>query len=158
MSKKSTVLKSTQIILNVFQVVFLVIFVSSILTNIYNPDLTQMSRALNLVATLIIGGLVFYIIALLQQVVRTVAIKDPFCKANVKRFRALGYTVFAIGVLIAVLNSPHRGDAGMQLIGTEYGSIGPEILIFILLGCFALLLSEIFAEALIIKEKNKMTV
>jgi len=155
--KKSAVLKSTQIILNVFQVFFLFMIVGGLLTNIYNPDFVQMNRTLNLIATLIFGGLGFYIIVMLQQVVRTVALKDPFCRANVKRFRAIGYAVFAIGALITVINYPHRGDPGFQLIGTQYGGIGPEILIFILLGCFALLLSEIFAEALSIKEENEMT-
>ena len=156
MPEKSVVLKSTQIILNVVQVFFLFIIVGGLLTNIYNPGIVQMNRTLNFIATLIFGGLGFYIIILLQQVVRTVALKDPFCNANVKRFRAMGYTVFAIGALITVIDYPHRGDPGFQLIGTQYGGVGPEILIFILLGCFALLLSEIFAEALSIKERGRV--
>jgi len=152
---KSVVLKSTQIILNVVQVFYLFIIAGGLLTNIYNPDIIQMNRTLNFIATLIFGGLGFYIIILLQQVVRTVALKDPFCRANVKRFRAIGYAVFALGALITVINYPHRGDAGFQLIGTHYGGVGPEILIFILLGCLAMLLSEIFSEALVIKEENE---
>lgn len=156
MPEKSVVLKSTQIILNVLQVIILVLIVGGLLANIYNPDIVQMNRTLNFIATLIFGGLSFYIIILLQQVVKTVALKDPFCRANVKRFRAIGYAVFTIGALITVIDYPHRGDAGFQLIGTQYGGLGPEILIFILLGCFALLLSEIFAEASSIKESDRV--
>jgi len=153
--KKSVVLKSTQIILNVLQVIILFMIVGGLLTNIYYPDIVQMNRTLNLLAILIFGGLGFYILVMLQQVVRTVALKDPFCRANVKRFRAIGYAVFVVGALITVINYPYRGDAGFQLIGTQSGGVGPEILIFILLGCLAMLLSEIFSEALVIKEENE---
>ncbi|MBS4021746.1 MAG: DUF2975 domain-containing protein [Dethiobacter sp.] len=68
----------------------------------------------------------------------------------------MGYYTFYLGGIhtIADFGRPK----GAVLLGTPYGSVGFAVFIFIVLGCLALLLAEIFQEAVVIKNENDMTI
>lgn len=153
MAKK---LKVAQIFLNISLVVFLLVFLGSIQDTLQNPEMSKLDRILSVFFTLTYGYFILYIIVILRQVVRTVATNNSFCEANVRRLKAIGYSIFGLGLLDAIVNFTE--NSGLRLIGTPYGSIHPSTFVFIVLGCLALLLSEIFAEALDIKSENDLTI
>ncbi len=158
MKRNSSVLKVTGVILNIVLVLFLLMFAAGLLTAILNPDYinNHLSQTLNILLRLVGGAIIIYIFIALKQIVRTVSNGDAFCYANIKRFRTIGCSIFALGMVYTAVTFPLNTDGG--LISTPYGGIDAIVLIYILLGCLALLLSEIFAQGLEIKEENEMTI
>ncbi|MCW3490602.1 DUF2975 domain-containing protein [Dethiobacter alkaliphilus] len=157
MKNQNPVLKVTKVILNISFVVLIFILIGGVLTAIYNPDYINNNSTAAIIIILVTGFLLVKILLHLRQIVHSVAEQNPFSKENVNRFRMIGYSVLALGVFQAIVNFPNR-QSGMDLIAVPAGSVGPEIFIFLVLGFLALLLAEIFAEALKIKNENDMTI
>lgn len=106
---------------------------------------------------ILVVAIYLYAIAKLRGILNTVLNKEPFTEQNIKRFKNIGYAVFAAGVINAIVNFPEAME-GSLLVGTPYGGIRTDILIYIIFGCLALILAEVFKQALIIKEENDLTI
>ncbi len=155
MAKKYSVLKVTQVSLNISLVVLLLVISGSILYTLSKPEISKLDSALSIFSTIIFGFFILYIIVVLKQIVRTVATNNSFSEANVIRFKAIGYSIFGLGLLDVFVNI---GNSNILILGTPYASLHPLTFAFIILGCLALLLSEIFVEALAIKNENDLTI
>ncbi len=151
MAKRSAVFKATRVILTILVVVISLMIVTAAIVHINRDDIVIIESILSLLG----GAVIVYILINLKLIVDTAA-KNPFCEVNISRFRAIGYSIFGIGLLHLIETLPQQ--KGAVLIGTPYGSIHVSVLVFAVLGFMALLLSEIFAEALEIKKDNDMTV
>ena len=157
MKNNDSVLKAASIFLNISLGIFLLWIFGAVLTVILNPELNRLPKELAIVISLAGGSLILYILISLKLIVKTIRQNNPFCTENIKRFKTIGYSIFIIGVLNAVLNFPGNND-GANLIATPYGSIKFGIFIYIVLGFLALVLAEVFAEAARIKNENDMTI
>ncbi len=92
----------------------------------------------------------------LKKIANSIVHKKPFTAANVVFFKQIGYSIFTLGIINTILNFPSM--EGPLLIGTPYGSIKPDIFVYLILGSLALVLAEIFNEALNIKNENELTI
>lgn len=151
MSKRSAVFKATRVVLTILIVIISLVIVTVTIANIYKDNISIIENILSLLG----GVLIVYILINLRLIVDTVA-ENPFCESNIIRFRAIGYSIFGMGLLHLIETFPQQ--RGTLLIGTPYGSIHLSVLIFVALGLLTLLMSEIFAEAVEIKKDNDMTV
>lgn len=156
MGNKSYV-RVTKIILNITLVIFFMVLIGGILSTLFNTEIVQNEKIVSVIVKLLSGYIIFSILILLRKIISSVSNKNPFCKENINRFKKIGYYIIAMGVLYGITDF-FNGQNDSGLITTPYGSIGSEIFIFILLGCLALLLSEIFYEAMEIKNENDMTI
>lgn len=93
------------------------------------------------------GIMSFFILNNLRKIFNTLENLDPFVYSNVKSLRRISYLCFLIGIIyiakIFILNS------FMTII---------IIFIFIICGFFALILSDVFNQAVIYKEENDLTI
>ncbi|WP_019850364.1 DUF2975 domain-containing protein [Desulfitobacterium sp. PCE1] len=101
-------------------------------------------------------SLFIFMIYKLKGIIITVKTGEPFCPNNIKRFYSIATSIFVLGVidLIGNLNS-HQG---FVLIDTPYFVIKATSFIYILLGCLALVLAEVFKMALTIKNDHDLTI
>lgn len=97
--------------------------------------------------TLLSGGVVLYVLYHLRKIFKSINDHNPFCESNVKSLFRMGTASFLLAtffiVKLAILQS-----------------LLTYILIFVLIiaGCFSWVLSEVFAEALRVKEENDLTI
>ncbi|EHI99559.1 hypothetical protein CDLVIII_2969 [Clostridium sp. DL-VIII] len=80
----------------------------------------------------------------------------PFCLDNVKRFKRIGYYMILIAVIDGVIN--WKKESNFEFIGTQSGSLKGSFVMCIILACIALVLSEIFKQAVELKNDNDITV
>lgn len=101
-------------------------------------------------------GVFIFMIFKLKSILLTVKTGDPFCPNNIKSFYTIAISIFVLGAfdLIGNLNS-HQG---IILIGTPNFVIKATSFIYILLGCLALVLAEVFKMAYKIKGENDLTI
>jgi lysylphosphatidylglycerol synthetase-like protein (DUF2156 family) len=105
-------------------------------------------------------GLVLIIIFDLRKIMQTLILKKPFVDENVKRFRLIGYSVFIIGAFNFIYDIIKYKSQSFYLLHVEESGISSRvgILIYIILGCFSLILAEIFKMAKNIEEENNLTI
>lgn len=154
--KRRSLLRVTSVFINITFILFIFMFIGSILTAIFNPENARVDRPSLILIALSVILLILLILYMLKLIVRSVAENNPFVETNIQRFRYIGYATFVIGVLDAIGNFP--GHSGMDFIAVEAGSIKAATFLYIVVGSLALLLAEIFAAARDIKLENDMTV
>lgn len=111
----------------------------------------HINSCINLITCLIY----FFIIYNLHKIVYSTTL-SPFCHTNTIRFKIIGYCMVFIAVIDGVVN--FKSKSGFELFATKYGSLKISFLIYIVLACIALVLSEIFEEAVEIKNENDLTI
>ncbi|MDW7650713.1 MAG: DUF2975 domain-containing protein [Bacillota bacterium] len=154
--KRRSLLKVTSVFINIAVVGFIMMFIGSLLTAIFNPEDANVGRVWFYVTALSVILLILFILYMLKLIVRTVSENNPFVERNIHRFRLIGYATFMIGLLDAIANFP--GHSGMDFFAVPSGSIKAATLLYIVVGFLALLMAEIFAAAREIKLENDMTV
>jgi len=96
---------------------------------------------------IVTGTCVLYILHELRKVFKSITNHEPFIIANVKSLFRMGIASFLAGIFfivkLAILNS---------LLTYVV------IFIFIIAGCFSLVLSEVFKEAVRVKDENDFTI
>lgn len=100
------------------------------------------------------GVLSLFILFQLRKIVKSVLCKNPFTKENVKRFKNIGKGM----IFISVFNLFFNNHTGLRFVDLGFLTITPELLVFILLALVALILSEVFEEAIKIKNENDFTI
>lgn len=110
---------------------------------------------LNLFSFFIVSLIYFLIIYDLRKIVYSTNL-TPFCTDNVKRFKRIGYSMFLMALIDGVSNFHVKSN--FELFATSYGSLKGSFLMYFILACIALVLSEIFEKAVEIKNENDLTV
>lgn len=80
----------------------------------------------------------------------------PFCSDNVKRFKRIGYYMVFMAVVDGIIN--WKRESNLILFGTQSGSLKGSFVMYIILACIGLILSEIFEKAVELKDENDLTV
>ncbi|MFL0197741.1 DUF2975 domain-containing protein [Clostridium sp. WILCCON 0269] len=101
----------------------------------------------------------FYLLIVyeLKNILNKVFEEKPFIINNVKSFRRIAYYIFAIGFVDMINNIISRSFRILFVINKN-GSVKPDILVFIILGCVFLVTGDIFEKAIKIKDENDLTI
>ncbi|CCQ98053.1 conserved membrane hypothetical protein [[Clostridium] ultunense Esp] len=105
---------------------------------------------------LILGGAVLYVLYSLKKIILTIEDKKPFDCKNIKRFNNIAKSIFLFGLIQSISKLPSQ--KGFLLIGIPNFNIHADILIYIILGCLALVLGQVFKLAIEIKDENDLTI
>jgi len=100
------------------------------------------------------------IIYQLRKILKSLTLKEPFTRENVKSFRIIGISIIFIGLFDLIYNTSKYGINGFYILHLDEQGISSRcgVLIFIFLGILALILGEIFKSAIEIKEENNLTI
>ena len=108
-----------------------------------------------------IGGIsIILILCNLRKVVRSLINITPFVKANVlclKRISLLSFVISICYALNFVINGQYK-NFNIAYIDSSGIHTDIEFLIFFFAGCFILILSEVFKQAVEVKEENEFTI
>jgi hypothetical protein len=103
----------------------------------------------------ILASIYFLIVYDLRKIVYSTNL-TPFYLDNVKRFKRIGYYMVLMAVIDGIVN--WNKESNFNLIGTQSGSLKGSFIMYIILECIALVLSEIFKQAIEITNENNITV
>ncbi|NMM61304.1 DUF2975 domain-containing protein [Clostridium sp. P21] len=96
----------------------------------------------------------------LIKINKTLIEKNPFTFNNVKSMRSMAFNIFIIGIYIFIKDRMVFGYKGIFCV--RFNQYGPycdmNFLIFIIMGIFMIILSEIFSQSIKIKEDNDLTI
>ena len=108
-----------------------------------------------------IGGIsIILILFNLRKVVSSLINITPFVKDNVlclKRISLLSFTISVCYALNFIINGQYK-DFSIAYIDSSGIHTDVEFLIFFFAGCFILILSEVFKQAVEVKEENEFTI
>lgn len=111
----------------------------------------EIDTGINFIAYLIY----FLIIRDLRKIVYSTNL-TAFCSDNVKRFKRIGYYMVFMAVFDGIINFKRKSN--FELFASQYGSLKGSFIMYIIIACIALVLSEIFEKAVEIKTENDLTV
>jgi len=100
-----------------------------------------------LMVTILSGVIVAYVLHHLRKIFKSINHHEPFCESNVKSFFRMGTASFVLAIFFIVKL------AILQSLLTYV-----VIFVLIIAGCFSWVLSEVFAEAVRVKEENDLTI
>lgn len=102
---------------------------------------------------------ILVIIYELRKVLQTFKVLTPFIPENVTRFRIIGIYAFIKGILDLVYNLITYNIHGFYIFRLEENGMSSRmgILLYICLGLFALILSEIFKLAVDLKQEKDLS-
>lgn len=150
--------KTLLILLNIIWCVGILVIAISLIGSAVTPSSTGLKPygLLNALLMIVITSVYMAIVFLLRKIVKSVSEKKPFCTENVKRFNYISLLVFILSLADVVAN--YKLESNVQILATKYGSIKPSFFIYLILGLLAMLLSQIFNEAVKIKNENDLTI
>lgn len=109
----------------------------------------------------IVGGLALgHIIYRFRRITCTLIESNPFTKDNVVSLKWIAYDCFTVAgcYIINFLVNPAYGHVEIITIDIKGIHTDVEYLIFLFAGCFILILSKVFDQAVAFKEENDLTV
>ncbi|WP_315066927.1 DUF2975 domain-containing protein [uncultured Clostridium sp.] len=101
---------------------------------------------------LILASIYFLIVYDLRKIVYSTN-SVPFCLDNVKRFKRIGCYMFLMAVIDGIVN--WKKESNFEFIAIQSGSIKGSFIMYIILACIALVLSEIFKQVQAVELKNE---
>ncbi len=104
---------------------------------------------------LILASIYFLIVYDLRKIVYSTN-SVPFCLDNVKRFKRIGCYIFLMAVIDGIVN--WKKESNFEFIAIQSGSLKGSFIMYIILTCIALVLSEIFKQAVELKNEKDITV
>lgn len=110
----------------------------------------------SMITRISITAIFLVIIYDLRIIIDTVIRKNPFILNNVKRFKRIEYLIFLLGLVDIIVN--FNNGKGALLIGTPYGNIHFDTLLYFVIGGMALILAQVFQLAIELKEENDLTI
>ncbi len=114
-----------------------------------------------LLAFYTVGGFALgHILYRFLRITRTLIDSNPFTPDNVKSLKWIAYDCFAVSAcyLINFIVNPAYGHVEIITIDIKGIHTDVEYLIFLFAGCFILILSKVFEQAVVFKEENDLTV
>ena len=118
-------------------------------------------QSLLLLAFFILGSLASeHILYRFMRITNTLIASDPFTTDNVKSLRFIARDCFIVSLcyLVNFIVNPAYGK--VQIISVDGKGVHTDVeyLIFLFAGCFILILSKVFEQAVVYKEENDLTV
>lgn len=152
--KRIKFLKGLLNIIGSFMILLLIISVYSII--IIDKGINNFIMYL-ILQLIFIGG---YLIAIinLKKIFDSLLEKDPFNLNNIICFKKIGYSIFIVGIIDAILNYPKPNHSNLQIMSTSYGSLKPIFFLYLSLGCLAFILGDVFRMAMEIQDENDLTI
>ncbi|MCT4563633.1 MAG: DUF2975 domain-containing protein [Maledivibacter sp.] len=101
-----------------------------------------------------------FIVYNLRKIVKSLVNINPFVRENVKILRHISIECFIITVcyLLNLIMNPIYGDFQLIYIDSRGIHTDMEFFIFFFAGCFILILSKVFQQAVETKEENDFTI
>jgi len=109
----------------------------------------------------ITGGLALgHILYRFRRITETLVESNPFTPDNVKSLKWIAYDCFIVSgcYLINFFVNPAYGHVEILTIDIKGIHTDVEYLIFLFAGCFILILSKVFEQAVAFKEENDLTI
>jgi hypothetical protein len=104
-----------------------------------------------------IGGYLITIITL-KKIFDSLLKKNPFNLNNIIYFKRIGYSIFVVGIIDAILNYPKPNHSNLNIMLTSYGSLKPTFFLYLVLSCLAFILGDVFRMAMEIQDENDLTI
>lgn len=154
--KRHLAMNFIKVLINIILFVIGIFLISLVIGSIYaafvdKNDFLSVKTFINFV----VGIIYFLIIYNLRKIVYSINL-TPFCSDNVKRFKIIGYCIFSLSIVDAIVN--FKAHSGFEICSTKYGSLKGSFFLFLVLACMAFVLAEVFQKAIEIKEENDLTV
>lgn len=120
-------------------------------------NIGNMTNIVNGVGGFILGSIYFIMIILLLEIVSSSKV-NIFVKANVKRFRQIGY-LFFLNLIIDYVFMLFNGVTGMRFLDVAPGVfITSGMTVYFILGLLCFVIADAFHQAIKIKEDNDLTI
>ena len=103
------------------------------------------------------GGYLITIINL-KKIFDSLLKNNPFNLNNIIYFKKIGYSIFLIGIIDAILNYPKPNHSYLHIMLTPYGSLKPTFFLYLVLSCLAFILGDVFRMAMEIQDENDLTI
>lgn len=128
----------------------------------YILDTGHINLSLTITYTLfVVGGIAsLAILYYLRKIVGTLIKVTPFVSDNVRSLERISICCFIITVSYIINFFCNRQYTDFEIITYDYTGIHTdfEALIFFFAGCFILILSKVFQQAVQVKEENDLTI
>ncbi|MCY6371103.1 DUF2975 domain-containing protein [Clostridium ganghwense] len=136
------------------------IFISK---NALSSDALQIStsRKVFICSLFLIGSISLILIVYnLRKIVKSLIIVNPFVRENVRSLRNISIECFTVATcyLLNFFMNPKYGEFHLIAIDARGVHTDMEFFIFFFAGCFILILSKVFQQAVETKEENDFTI
>ncbi len=149
-----------KILLDILMVGGLILWVITFVK--YILDTGQINLSLTITYTLfVVGGMAsFAILYYLRKIVYTLINVTPFVSDNVRSLQRISLCCFVITTTYIINFFCNRQYIDFKIITYDFTGIHTdfEAFIFFFAGCFLLILSEVFKQAVQVKEENDLTI
>lgn len=159
---KASLASALKILLNIIiltgVITFLYVFYSSYKRT--NGEILNF-KTLSTGTLYLIGGLsLIGVLYNLRTIIDSLVKSNPFVISNVKSLRNTSFCCFVISVCYILNIILNQGLSNFKLIYIDISGIHTDIefLIFFFAGCFILILSKVFKQAVEVKEENDFTI
>lgn len=161
-NKYNSMSKFLIIVLNVLIVIGVATCISLILSTLASSDIGESNRRhiVNCILVFIGTSSLIFILYSLRRILKSVIKEGPFNMSIVKNLKNIAISCFIITACYIVnffYNSQFKSFSLID-IGPTGVHTDAEFLIFFFAGCFVLLLSQIYKQAVEVKEENDFTV
>jgi hypothetical protein len=150
------------VVLNILMAVGALISLSMILSTVAPTDIGASNRNHIVNVALLFTGTcsLIYILYSLRRILKSVIKEGPFNICNVRSLKQIANCCFVITVCYIINFFYNNQFKTFKLIdiGPHGISTDTEFLIFFFAGCFVLILSQIYKQAVEVKEENDYTV
>ncbi|OOM80200.1 DUF2975 domain-containing protein [Clostridium sp. BL-8] len=146
--KKHLVVSFSKVLLNIISIMLGLLILGFITTGL--PFRFNVNTCIGFMLVLIY----FLIVYDLRKIVYSTN-STPFSLDNVKRFKRIGYSMILMAVIDGVIN--WKKESNFEFIGTQSGSLKGSFIMYIIIACIALVLGEIFKQAVELKREKDIT-
>lgn len=152
--------KLLKVFLNIIFGITSLILISSLFNFIYivKEGVSMRHSVLLILSYIFIFVGYLLIIFDMKKILNSILLRNPFNSDNIIYFRTIGYIIFIIGLIDAVINYPNGLNLNFQIMATSYGAIKPIFFLYVVLSILSFILSDVFRMAMEIKDENDLTV
>ncbi|WP_353893998.1 DUF2975 domain-containing protein [Proteinivorax hydrogeniformans] len=156
--------KTLKLLLTALWVVGITSFLATILIGVVSiNELDSMKNIVGIIFFILGHVIVLAIIWELRKIIKTVLEKEPFTQSNIRGFNLIGLLTLTMAVLtffrdVFYVIEGYPDLSILQYFGSDGFQTRMGFFMFLIFGCLAFVLSEIFRVAKKIKEENDLTV
>lgn len=152
--------KLLKVFLNIIFGITSLILISSLFNFIYivKEGVSMRHSVLLILSYIFIFVGYLLIIFDMKKILNSILLRNPFNSDNIIYFRTIGYIIFIIGLIDAVINYPNGLNLNFQIMATSYGAIKPIFFLYVVLSILSFILNDVFRMAMEIKDENDLTV
>jgi len=157
-NSKGWLLKKLLTVIGVFLGIILLMQIAGHINRLITGERLLRNFIPNVTMTVAYFGGYIIIVFTLRKIINSILQGNPFNVDNIIGFKRIGYWIFVVGAIDAIVNYPRPYQSIMNIMATSHGSIKPVIFLYMTLGCMALILADVFKRAMEIKDENDLTV